>query len=223
MSKKLEKVLISNGKKIKGLKILDIGCFTGDFLNIFKKRGADVYGVEIQKEASRKANTKFPGKVFNKDILQIKDEIKSNSMDCITMLGLIEHVRDPKETLAMALKFLKPNGVLMIQTPDTLSLPARFVKKYWPPYTPVEHIYLFSRKSLYLELKKNFTEISFTCHWKKMPFDYLYNILNTFGPSWRNILKPIFTILPSNLKRVSIPFYVGEIICFAVKKSLPND
>jgi len=37
-------------KSFKSKKILDIGCFTGEFLEILQKHGADVYGLEFQPE-----------------------------------------------------------------------------------------------------------------------------------------------------------------------------
>jgi 2-polyprenyl-3-methyl-5-hydroxy-6-metoxy-1,4-benzoquinol methylase len=137
MADELKKSL---GKKsLKNIKILDIGCFTGDFMEILRKKGANVYGVEIQEEAAKIARKRFKNKIINKDITDLSSFSK-NSFDCITMLGLVEHVKDPKKLIEIAEKILKPEGTLMIQTPNNTSLPSKITNKYWPPYTPVEHI-----------------------------------------------------------------------------------
>ena len=54
--------------RIERSKVLDIGCFTGDFLGLLADRGAEVYGVELQREAVAIANRRFPGRVFRADV-----------------------------------------------------------------------------------------------------------------------------------------------------------
>jgi ubiquinone/menaquinone biosynthesis C-methylase UbiE len=219
MADELKKSL---GKKsLKNIKILDIGCFTGDFMEILRKKGANVYGVEIQEEAAKIARKRFKNKIINKDITDLSSFSK-NSFDCITMLGLVEHVKDPKKLIEIAEKILKPEGTLMIQTPNNTSLPSKITNKYWPPYTPVEHIYIFSTLSITKALEKaGFENIISKKHIKRMPFNYLYQILGTFGPEWKKLLTPLYQILPTFLREKTIPFYIGESLYFA-KKKLPK-
>ena len=56
------------------------------------------------------------------------------------------------------------------------------------------------------ELQKNYTDLTIK-----------YNNLKTFGPEWQRILAPIYHILPGKLKKLSLPFYIGETIVTARK------
>ncbi len=216
----INKLQIFIGRRnLRNLRVLDIGCFTGDFLNILEKEKAEVYGVELQKEAAVIANKKFPDRIIKKNIVNLKNEFKHASFDCITMLGLIEHVTNPRKTLLLASRLLKSNGVLIIQTPNSNSLPARLTGKFWPVYTPLEHINIFSKKSLKIELEKlGFKNFKSKRHVKVMPFSYLFQILDTFGPDWKKFLTPLFLVLPEKFKNIPLPFYIGEYLYFAVKK-----
>lgn len=200
----------------KKLKILDVGCFTGEFLEIMQKKGADVYGLELQKEAVAIANKKLPGRIFKNDIMN--DEIPAQQFDVITLFGLIEHVTDPKKLLKKSFHHVKKGGIIMIQTPNSSSLLARILQKYWPPYAPIEHVHLFGEKSIYKALKDSgFTVTLFKPHWKKLPLGYVYEMLQNYGPEFHRIVKPFEPILKPFFQ-LSFRFYVGEMIVIARKK-----
>jgi 2-polyprenyl-3-methyl-5-hydroxy-6-metoxy-1,4-benzoquinol methylase len=162
-----------NQQTIDGKKVLDIGCFTGDFLKILKDLGADPYGIELQNEAVEIANKSLNGQVYNADLLGF--EFPQIEYDVVTMLGLIEHVVQPLELIKRAASLLKKKGLFMIQTPDSASVLAKVMNKHWPPYAPVEHIHLFSKQSLKKVLQElGFTSIKFYPHVKMLPVNYVY-------------------------------------------------
>lgn len=211
----LQKRLTEKNKSLKGLKVLDIGCFTGDFLRIMQKRGADVYGIELQDEAVKIANKKLQGRVSKADITTFK--FSKNTYDIITLLGLVEHVPDPAALLKSSYKLLNTDGIIMIQTPNSTSLLARVMGKFWPPFSPIEHVHLFSKKSLIDALRKEgFIDITFTTHRKKLPIGYVYNMFNNFGPEFYRLLKPLNATL--NKSHMVLPFYIGEMIVTARKR-----
>lgn len=214
--KKLERKLHSYDVKLSGLKILDIGCFTGELLELLKEKGADVYGLELQDEAVKIANEKLPGRILKADVSSnIFPQMK---FDIVIMSGLIEHVVDPEKRLRRAFEILSPRGFLMLQTPNSSSFLARILGKLWPPCAPVEHIHLFSKKSLKKILTKTgFENISLESHWKKLPIVYVYNNFRNFGPEFFRLLKPFFNVLPESFRTRYLPFYIGEIIVFAQK------
>jgi len=182
----LEEKLSRKNISLKNLKVLDVGCFTGEFLEIIKNKGADVYGLELQKEAVEIADKKIPNRIFQSDLNSQK--ISKRKFDIVSLLGVVEHVKDPIALINQSYKLLNKNGIIIIQTPNSSSLPARILKKYWPPYSPIEHIHLFSKKSLYQALSQNgFSEIEFKSHWKKLPIGYVYNMFNIFGPEFKAI------------------------------------
>jgi len=213
----MEKQLQKEGKTLKGLNILDIGCFTGEFLLLLQKKGADVYGLELQKDAVRIANKNLPGKVKKADVMH--DPFPKKRFDVIALLGVVEHVTDPILLLKQSHTLLKKNGLLMIQTPNNSSYMARIFGKYWPPFEPVEHIHVFGEKSIKKALRKTgFTIESFQPHWKKLPVQYVYNMLENFGPEIHRLIRPFSLLIRKIPKNVSLPFYVGEMLLVAKKK-----
>jgi len=142
------------GCSLDSLSVLDIGCFTGDFLFCMHQEGADVYGIEYQQEAAKIAGRKLPGKIIFGDVLNDNFSLPLPKFDIITLLGVVEHVVDPVRLIERVTPWLKKNGLLMIQTPNSSSVLAKLMGKYWPPYTPIEHIHLFSTRSLAIMLKR---------------------------------------------------------------------
>jgi 2-polyprenyl-3-methyl-5-hydroxy-6-metoxy-1,4-benzoquinol methylase len=211
----LERALRSSGRQLSGATVLDVGCFTGDFLGVIRERGAEGYGIELQAAAAKIAESRLPGRVFCGDLTSARLPVAE--FDVITALGVIEHLPEPLSLISRAAEMLRPGGIFMIQTPDSGSLMARAMGRRWPPYTPVEHIHLFSRKSLRSVLtEREFTDVTFQKHWKWLTPSYVYAMLQTFGPSLHRVLRPI-ELLPRICTEIPLPFYVGEIIVIARK------
>ena len=210
----IKKCLKRKNQNIINKKVLDIGCFTGDFLKILKDQGADVYGLELQDEAVQIANESLNGRVFKADLL--KNDFPQIEYDIITMLGLIEHVIDPLELINRAVSLLSKDGIIMIQTPNSSSLLANVLGKHWPPYAPIEHIHLFSKKSIKNVLQQNgFKKIEFFPHIKYLPVEYVFQNLKNFGPEYYQLFNGFYKIVPSIIKKMKLPFYIGEFIVIA--------
>ncbi len=200
-----------------GSKVLDIGCFTGEFLYQVKQRGADVYGIELQDDVVKIANQRLCGRVIQGNILT-ETPFPNAHFDIVILSGVIEHVTDPVSLLRKSNDLLKPGGFLVIESPNASSYFARMMKKTWPPFTPVEHIHIFSRRSLCLSLDRlEFKVRIVKQHWKKLTFGYVYEMLKTFGPEIHKIATPLYAIMPKFLKNIILPFYIGEMIVIAQK------
>ena len=102
----------------------------------------------------------------------------------------------------------------MLQTPNTGSLLCRALGKYWPPYAPVEHLNLFSARSLKMLLASlGLRQIEVHNHWKTLPVEYVYQMLQNYGPDLRRILTPFYKIAsPAFIRNSALPFYVGEML-----------
>lgn len=185
---------------------------------LLQKAGADVYGVELQPEAVAIANEKLPGRIFQADVYG--DAFPTQQFDVITMTGLIEHVTDPTRMLTRCRSLLKPGGVLLLETPNSGSTLAKGLGALWPPYAPVEHIHLFSDKSMRMALEKcGFNNVTIRPHWKTLPVSYVYEMMSNFGPTLRSMLSPIYRVLPKAIREKSLPFYVGEMIITAARSA----
>ena len=212
----IKKNLKKDNKFMQGANLLDIGCFTGDFLYLAHQEGSIVKGYELQKEAVEIANKKLPGKIHQTSVFN--QDIEQEQFDIITLFGVLEHVLEPLELLKRIKSLLKKDGYIFIQTPNTDSLLSTILGKSWPPISPIEHIHLFSQNFLTKWLKKQDLEIlNVYNHWKYLPIEYVYENLSNFGPDIKKIIKPFYFILPSFIKRQSLPFYGGEMI-LAIKK-----
>ncbi len=131
---------------VSGGKALDIGCGNGNFLNLLKQHGWDVKGIDLSKKAAATAKEVFDIDVFvgNTEDAPFTD----NSFDYIHMSHSIEHLPNPVTTLSKALKLLKPNGKIYVETPNIDSYTARVCGKYWMPLETPRHLYLFSPATL---------------------------------------------------------------------------
>ena len=56
------------------------------------------------------------------------------------MFDTIEHIWNPREVITRLLDNIKPNGYLILSTPDAGSLTAKLLGKRWAFMTPPEHL-----------------------------------------------------------------------------------
>ncbi len=152
--------------------LLDVGCATGVFLDIARKRGWDTYGVEISEYGSHYARDSFVLKVQTGTLEEAG--FPADSFDVVTMWDVIEHVVDPDGTIAEVYRVLKPGGLILILTPNQSSLIndiAYFLYKLSRKlsflaakiYDPRVHLYYFSKRALrYLLNSHNFDVVDTT-------------------------------------------------------------
>ena len=109
---------ISNNLKLKGSKVLDLGCGGGLLCEAMTNSGADVVGIdaslktiEIAKKHANEKNLKID--YLNTDIESFN--YKEN-FDAVVCFELIEHVPNPNELIRQISKHIKPNGKLFLST-----------------------------------------------------------------------------------------------------------
>jgi 2-polyprenyl-3-methyl-5-hydroxy-6-metoxy-1,4-benzoquinol methylase len=194
--------------------ILDVGCFTGGLLQVLEQNGWDVYGLELQPEAVEVAKGRLPGRVFQADLHS--RHFPQRQFDVVSLLGVIEHVKDPMRMLRRCAEVLAPNGTLILQTPNSGSFLAHAMRQFWPPYAPVEHIHLFSHRAMRRAISQvGLQNVRILNHWKRLPVAYVNEMLRNFGPEFHRLLGPLYGILPRFIKDASLPFYIGEMILLA--------
>lgn len=105
--------------KCKNNVFLDLGCGSGGITAFLREKAklVDVYGVEISTEAVRLAREKGI-KAFAVDIGASKLPFEANFFDVVFCGEVIEHLFNPDFILDEAFRVLKPNGVLILTTPN---------------------------------------------------------------------------------------------------------
>jgi SAM-dependent methyltransferase len=100
-----------------GLKILDIGCGTGEtltFLEDFLDKPS-LYGVDTSAVA-----IEFAKKRGHQNILKVdakKLPFKTDTFDYVLLLDVIEHIKDDDSVILEAKRVLRPGGHIIITTP----------------------------------------------------------------------------------------------------------
>jgi len=109
---------------VKGKKVLDFGCGTGNFSVELAKRGAKVTGVDISSELLKTAKNKArENKLRIKFVKSEIEKFKSKEkFDIITSVAACEFIKDPKQAVEQAKKSLKSGGKIVIGTLNKWSL-----------------------------------------------------------------------------------------------------
>lgn len=129
-----------------GKSLLDVGCATGRFLEKAKEEGYQVRGVEISPYGAEIARQKGFD-IFTGDLTEAK--FPDNSFDIITLFETVEHIFDLKTLFLEVKRILKPDGLVVITTPDAFSYGAKVGKDKWVGAgTSLDHVHYLGRKAL---------------------------------------------------------------------------
>ncbi|MDI6737835.1 MAG: class I SAM-dependent methyltransferase [Nanoarchaeota archaeon] len=107
----------------KNKKVLDIGCYEGYVSERIKQLGNKVFGIEISKDAVNLCK-KRGIKCFEQDI-EKKFPFSVNTFDVVFAGEIIEHVFDTDGLLQEIKRVLKPNGFIVLSTPNLAALTRR--------------------------------------------------------------------------------------------------
>ena len=150
----LVKRILGNYKKH-----LDVGCAGGTFINFLDKKKIS-HGVDISDNQINYAKKNY--QTNKHKLFLIKNNIlpfKNNNFDIITNLQLIEHlsIKDNKELIKEIHRVLKPNGKLIITTPNYHSpwiLVEKIVNLLGKVKYQEQHITFFNKKKIEIFLNK---------------------------------------------------------------------
>lgn len=150
---------------VSGGALLDVGAGKGEFVAAAQENGFEAVGVEPSPRFCEYAEKHFKATVFN-GLLETCAELKNRQFDVITLHHVFEHVEKPHELLENLKSFLKDDGIIYIEVPNTQSVTAKLIDVYFrlrgknwssrlSPLHPPYHKYGYNLKSLKFILAKH--------------------------------------------------------------------
>lgn len=197
----------------KKLKLLDIGCGNGFFLEEAKRMGVhDVWGIEPGKETVKHARSDIREKI-KVDILR-PGLFKKNSFDIITCFHTLDHIIDPNAFLNEVFSLLKKGGKILFIVHNTDGLSVKLFGENSPIFD-IEHMYLFNPKSLARICTKNGFKKADVFEVKNTyPLGYWSRMI----PLPKGVKKSLLSLLKqTKLENVSIGIKAGNIGIIAEK------
>ena len=149
-------------KLVRG-RVADIGCGTGFGMHLYMQNASTITGYELDERAISFAERAFPMPKMIFAHGNIQKGIDDTPYNWISMIDVIEHLKDPKSALMNVKKILATNGTFVCSTPNRLS---RYRKSEC-------HVQEFSPKEFETLLKTAFVNVSLRDH-KMEPLTHKY-------------------------------------------------
>jgi len=151
----LKKICVEYSADIKSL--MEVGCSTGFFLKQAMDMGIeDVVGFEPSNDCVSHAVEEIKEKI-------IADKYDPSLMpdkffDLVCSFHVFDHLRHPSEVLDNMVEKLNPGGHVLLVCHDVESWSAKLLRSFSPIFD-IEHIYLFSKKTLRMLLENSGIEV----------------------------------------------------------------
>jgi 2-polyprenyl-3-methyl-5-hydroxy-6-metoxy-1,4-benzoquinol methylase len=170
------------GGKLRGKKVLEIGCGNGSMTNFLSSLGCDVVAIDLNETYLKTARKRFPHLKFRNmsgDDLKFED----NTFDIVVSFDLLEHIPEVKSHVFEVKRVLKSNGEYLLQTPNKLTSAIFSIYKdrsftKWKSYHPS----LQSNKSiskLFNDFDLKFCDVDYFTDWYR---NKLPKILRNINP-----------------------------------------
>jgi 2-polyprenyl-3-methyl-5-hydroxy-6-metoxy-1,4-benzoquinol methylase len=124
-----------------GMHLFDVGSGGGEFVYLCNRVGLAARGVE-----PNKGYCTFSQREYGIDVQQgfFQDvEIPTDTLDCITMFHVLEHLEQPVQAIEQLAQLLRPGGLMVIEVPNV-------DYQGWAPSSRwhIGHLFNFSRQTL---------------------------------------------------------------------------
>lgn len=189
--------------------ILDFGCGTGELVQYLNTKGYNAVGYEPNRNAL--SILKERGTPQIKNIQQIE-----NQYDIITLFHVLEHLREPIETINLLKKHLTINGLLIIALPNHSSWDAAHYQQFWAAYDVPRHLWHYNKEGI----KQLLNQLDFKLIKQSgQPFDpYFISLLSEqYKKSKFPFSKALIKGSISNIKALYNKQYSSNIFVFTRK------
>jgi 2-polyprenyl-3-methyl-5-hydroxy-6-metoxy-1,4-benzoquinol methylase len=137
--------------------LLDLGCGLGYFLYACRRAGYQVQGADLSVSLAEYVEKRLQIPMIVAELEEL--DFPTASFDIITMWHFLEHTRNPSLCIQRVGRWLKPDGVMVIDVPNYESTDAT---KYWADWVGWQvpfHLYHFSPRALEYLLSKHHLKI----------------------------------------------------------------
>ena len=136
-------------------RLLDVGCWTGSFVEAAARRGWDAHGIEPSAWAVDVARQRgLSVERGTLDDLDLATEAQAGPYRAVVCCDVLEHLADPGAAVARLRALLEPGGALYLTVPDAGSALAKAMGRRWWSVLPM-HLQHFTRTSLLLLLAQH--------------------------------------------------------------------
>lgn len=136
-------------------RLLDVGAGEGTLLRVAAARGWQVEGTEMSSAMVRHVRDRSNLTIHHGAIEGIA--LSPRSFDAVILNHVLEHVRNPRTTLATIGQLLRPGGVVRVEVPNLASLSSRLKtvqsrlglkRNPWKHYATGHHFWFFTPATL---------------------------------------------------------------------------
>jgi len=127
-------------------RLLEIGSGGGRFLNRMRQAGWEVEGFEFDPKAAERIAKRYGIQVSSGSLAERR--YAADSFDAVAMSHVLEHMHDPQGLLRECRRVLKPEGLLVVTTPNARSLAHAMYGRHWRGLEPPRHLQVFSPAAL---------------------------------------------------------------------------
>ncbi len=172
--------------------LLDVGCYTGFFLECARERGWNVSGVEPSRWAAEYGRKELGIDIFNGPI-EAYDA--TEDFDVVTMWDVLEHVPNPVEVLTLLRKKVRPDGLLVFATHNLDTTVARVMGKHFPLFMEMHTVH-FNNETLGMLLEQTGFRLDRKHNQKRaVRLGYLISRLRRFGATPERVASAVTRML----------------------------
>ena len=169
------------------LRVLDVGCGTGQSRRIYARRSGFYAGLDLSLAALRLAHRRFGSAWLQADALRLP--VRAASFDVVAFSSVLHHVPDRRAALAEAARALRPGGWAFAFDPNLLH-PAMLLFRHprSPLYNP-EGVSPNEQPLLPRTLRADFAAAGFTAIGQRCQSDLPYRAV---APRGLHALLPLY-------------------------------
>lgn len=177
--------------------ILEIGCAYGLIAKLVAEHfSGQAFGVEPNDKARAVAQDVTGIEIFGNNMDELIQSDQSNMFDLIIFSHVLENITDPAVALKAAKRLLKPDGIILIDTPNN------FVRKSWH----IHHPYCFTKPALRCLLHSVGLDIQCSRSWSRPKY--------LFGPIYLSIIAGRSEVIPAGSEpslQIKIKRFIGAL------------